>query len=182
MYISLVVRLNTDVCRYQGHAYSVIKAIEVRGKRFLKIRNPWGQSEWTGRWSDGSKEWTKEWLDALDPLEHTFGDDGVFIMEYNDFLTHWEVVEKTQLFDPSWVQSSHWLNVKGRPLPSAWQYGDVSCKFICVAYSTPHLVNDELLDISSHFYPSNFLGSHHRSLSIRHTLLERRRELVQLDF
>lgn len=35
----------------------------------------------TGRWSDGSKEWTPDWLDALGPLEHSFGDDGAFIME-----------------------------------------------------------------------------------------------------
>jgi hypothetical protein len=48
-------------------------------------------------------------------------------MEYDDFLTHWEGIERTQIFDNSWVQSSHWLNVKSRPMPSAWQFGDVSC-------------------------------------------------------
>ena len=53
----------------------------VNGKRFLKIRNPWGDTEWIGRWSDGSKEWTKEWLDALPELGHKFGDDGEFLME-----------------------------------------------------------------------------------------------------
>lgn len=111
------------------HAYTVLKAVEFRGKRFLKVRNPWGNSEWTGRWSDGSKEWTKEWLEVLEPLEHRFGDDGVFIMEYEDFLTICTAVERTQLFDPSWIQSSHWLNVKGRPMPSAWQFGDVSFSF-----------------------------------------------------
>lgn len=54
----------------------------------------------------------------------------VFIMEYSDFLDHWEGIERTQLFDNSWVQSSHWLNVKSRPLPSAWQFGDVSCTWL----------------------------------------------------
>ncbi|KLO18822.1 cysteine proteinase [Schizopora paradoxa] len=112
-----------------NHAYSVIKAVSFGGKKFVKIRNPWGQSEWTGRWSDGSKEWTEEWLKALKPLEHQFGDDGVFIMEYEDFLTHWEVIERTQVFDPTWVQSSHWLEVSGRPSLAAVQYGDVSFKF-----------------------------------------------------
>ena len=38
-------------------------------------------SEWTGRWSDGSKEWTQEWLEILPKLGHTFGDDGQFVME-----------------------------------------------------------------------------------------------------
>ena len=67
-------------------------------------------------------------MKALKPLEHQFGDDGVFIMEYEDFLTHWEVIERTQVFDPTWIQSSHWLEVSGRPSLTAVQYGDVSCK------------------------------------------------------
>jgi hypothetical protein len=50
------------------HAYSVLRAIECNGKRFVVIRNPWGKSEWTGRWSDGSKEWTQEWLQCLPTL------------------------------------------------------------------------------------------------------------------
>lgn len=106
-----------------------MKAVEFRGKRFLKLRNPWGRSEWTGRWADGSKEWTTEWLEALTPLQHRFGDDGVFIMEYTDFLNIWTGIERTQLFDHSWIQSSHWLNVDSRPLPCAWQFGDVSFTF-----------------------------------------------------
>ena len=122
-------------CPYVDHSYTVIKAVECRGKRFLKIRNPWGDSEWTGRWSDGSKEWTTHWLTALEALEHEFGNDGIFLMEYSDFLSTWTSVERTQLFGPSWVQSSHWLSVESRPLPCAWQFGDVSCKVsFCFTY------------------------------------------------
>jgi hypothetical protein len=51
------------------------------GKRFVKLRNPWGDTEWTGRWSDGSKEWTPEWLEALPALHHRFGNDGEFLMQ-----------------------------------------------------------------------------------------------------
>jgi hypothetical protein len=64
-----------------NHAYSVLRAVEYNGKRFVVVRNPWGQSEWTGRWSDGAKEWTGEWMGALKVLGHEFGDDGEFIME-----------------------------------------------------------------------------------------------------
>ncbi|KAG6817326.1 hypothetical protein H0H93_007335 [Arthromyces matolae] len=71
----------------RGHAYSVLRAVEYKGKRFVVIRNPWGASEWRGPWSDGSKEWSKEWLpDALEILGHTFGDDGQFVMEYVRYL------------------------------------------------------------------------------------------------
>jgi hypothetical protein len=69
-----------------GHAYSVLKCAEYNGKRFVILRNPWGESEWTGPWSDGSKEWTPEWLPALEALGHTFGDDGQFIMECKYFV------------------------------------------------------------------------------------------------
>ncbi|KAJ2930752.1 hypothetical protein H1R20_g6335, partial [Candolleomyces eurysporus] len=66
---------------YGNHAYSVLRARECNGKRFVVVRNPWGESEWTGPWSDGSKEWKGEWLKILPDLEHRFGDDGQFVME-----------------------------------------------------------------------------------------------------
>ena len=66
---------------YGGHAYSVLRVKECNGKRFIVCRNPWGKSEWTGPWADGSKQWIGEWLDVLKELDHVFGDDGEFVME-----------------------------------------------------------------------------------------------------
>ena len=68
-----------------GHAYSVMRVRECRGKRFVIVRNPWGDSEWTGAWGDGSKEWKGEWLDVLQELKHEFGNDGQFVMECEAF-------------------------------------------------------------------------------------------------
>ncbi|THU76891.1 cysteine proteinase [Dendrothele bispora CBS 962.96] len=110
------------------HAYSVLRAVEVNGKRFVVVRNPWGRSEWTGPWSDGSKEWTKEWLERLPEFGHVFGDDGQFVMEFKDFLSCWDTFDRTLLLDDSWAMSSQWLHVTARPLPSAWTFGDVSCR------------------------------------------------------
>jgi hypothetical protein len=125
-----------------------LRAVEYKGKKFVVVRNPWGESEWIGPWSDGSKEWTGEWLSALAELKHGFGDDGEFVMECasfwmlilmmshpklscmvtdKDFLECFEQIDRTKLFDSSWVMSSQWLEIPTRTLPCAWSYGDVSC-------------------------------------------------------
>jgi calpain-15 len=48
-----------------GHAYSLLKVYDIthptKGElTLLKIRNPWGNKEWNGDWSDGSNLWTEE--------------------------------------------------------------------------------------------------------------------------
>lgn len=45
---------------FDGHAYAVVSLYEHNGLRLLKIRNPWGDQEWTGDWSDKSSKWTPE--------------------------------------------------------------------------------------------------------------------------
>jgi hypothetical protein len=112
----------------------------------------------TGRWSDGSKEWTPEWLDALQALGHTFGDDGAFIMEYEDWLDTWTIVHRVHLFDPSWIMSSLWISAKLRGPTSAWDYGDVSCART-FRPSRPHVLTGvcsyvhDAGCLSSYYYP-----------------------------
>lgn len=73
-----------------GHAFSIFEAKEglVKNKkvRLIKIRNPWGYKEWTGKWSDGSKEWTKEAISVFGNQEKK--DDGCFWIEYDDYLKY----------------------------------------------------------------------------------------------
>ena len=53
--------------------------------KLLKLRNPWGQGEWTGDWSDKSPIWT----DALKKqVGFVDGDDGIFFIELADYLQH----------------------------------------------------------------------------------------------
>ncbi|KIO31140.1 hypothetical protein M407DRAFT_68249 [Tulasnella calospora MUT 4182] len=111
---------------YPGHAYSILRAAEIRGKRFLMLRNPWGKGEYTGPWSDGSKEWTAEWMDVLDVMDHKFGEDGEFLMEYGDFVNLFTMIGRSRVFNSSWVLSQNWIRVQSRTYPCAFSYGDVS--------------------------------------------------------
>lgn len=91
------------------HAYAVLDTYEGDGERLVKVRNPWGQTEWAGAWSDGSSQWTAQWLEKLD---HKFGDDGVFWMSYKDFLNHYKHINRTRIFDDSWFTAQKWATVQ----------------------------------------------------------------------
>ena len=43
-----------------GHAYTVMDLLEINGEKVMRLRNPWGNGEYTGDWSDSSKKWTTE--------------------------------------------------------------------------------------------------------------------------
>ncbi|KAF5724390.1 micromolar calcium activated neutral protease 1 (capn1) [Fusarium mundagurra] len=105
------------------HAYSIQKAVEIDGKRLLKLKNPWGKGEWTGPWSDGSKEWTAEWLQKLD---HRFGDDGDFWISYEDLLRKYQAFERTRLFTDDWRVSQLWTTMS---VPWALDYHDTHFSF-----------------------------------------------------
>ncbi|KAH7203608.1 hypothetical protein DER44DRAFT_779703 [Fusarium oxysporum] len=105
------------------HAYSIQKAVEIDGKRLLKLKNPWGKGEWTGPWSDGSKEWTAEWLQKLD---HRFGDDGDFWISYEDLLRKYQAFERTRLFTDDWRVSQLWTTLS---VPWALDYHDTHFSF-----------------------------------------------------
>ncbi|XP_056136772.1 calpain 2, (m/II) large subunit, like [Lampris incognitus] len=80
----------------KGHAYSVTGAeeVEYRGDmvKLIRIRNPWGQVEWTGPWSDNSMQWRQISDDDRERLSHR-SEDGEFWMSFSDFLQHYSRLE-----------------------------------------------------------------------------------------
>ncbi|XP_066509206.1 calpain-2 catalytic subunit-like [Hoplias malabaricus] len=78
----------------KGHAYSLTAATEVqycgRLEKLVRMRNPWGQVEWTGAWSDGSSEWN-----SVDPSErpNANAEDGEFWMSFSEFMQQYSRVE-----------------------------------------------------------------------------------------
>ncbi|KAL9607557.1 MAG: hypothetical protein Q9167_007539 [Letrouitia subvulpina] len=89
------------------HAYSVMEAREIKGERLLRVRNPWGDTEWQGAWSDGSEQWTPEWMQLLN---HKFGDDGMFWISYKDLLKKYQSFDRTRLFGPEWQIAQQWTS------------------------------------------------------------------------
>lgn len=73
-----------------GHAYSVIQVKEHEDIKLLNIRNPWGQFEWNGAWSDNSPEWTEEMKEIFEPILDA--NDGSFWMSLEDFIMKFEAV------------------------------------------------------------------------------------------
>ena len=92
-------RVCVRVCLWHCR-YSVIAAQEVGGNKLVKLRNPWGQGEWKGRWSDGSPEWTDEIKAALGSAESAA--DGQFWMDFNDFLMCFNLLSVVSM-EPSWA-------------------------------------------------------------------------------
>lgn len=85
-----------------NHAYGLNDVIEFKdpfdkgGKstiRLLRVRNPWGKSEWKGAWGAKSAEEKKykntiqQYINSLPPDEQfdMDADDGTFLMHYNDW-------------------------------------------------------------------------------------------------
>jgi len=50
------------------------------------LRNPWGNGEWTGAWSDKSSLWTPYWKTQLKVKPN---DDGLFWMSLKDFKAYY---------------------------------------------------------------------------------------------
>uniref|UniRef100_A0A8C9SH07 Calpain-1 catalytic subunit n=1 Tax=Scleropages formosus TaxID=113540 RepID=A0A8C9SH07_SCLFO len=80
----------------KGHAYSVTGVDEVmyRGTptKLVRIRNPWGEVEWTGPWSDNSREWSTIEPSVRTRL-HNRSEDGEFWMSFADFTREFSRLE-----------------------------------------------------------------------------------------
>lgn len=95
----------------KGHAYSLTGATEVnyrgRKEKLVRMRNPWGQVEWTGAWSDNSPEWNSV---AASERPDASAEDGEFWMAFSEFLTNYSRIEICTLTPDAITDDSvkHW--------------------------------------------------------------------------
>ncbi|XP_001367776.2 calpain-8 [Monodelphis domestica] len=86
----------TSLKLVKGHAYSVtgVEEVNYRGclEKLIRLRNPWGGTEWTGAWSDSAPEWN--YIDPRQKKElDKKAEDGEFWMSFSDFLRQFSRLE-----------------------------------------------------------------------------------------
>lgn len=64
--------------------------------RLIRLRNPWGQVEWNGEWSDKSSLWTPELKTQCGFLN---ANDGIFFMSETDFLKYFSMTSICRFVD-----------------------------------------------------------------------------------
>ena len=112
------------------HAYTITDVLEVvsvgRNKyELVRIRNPHGRNEWTGRWSDQSYQ-IKKWLSANERKKHNIVDDdndGEFFMEMKDFLNFFYDVAICHLSNSLVRRSKKSTGLKGFGAHGSWKAG-----------------------------------------------------------
>lgn len=72
----------------QGHAYNILNVVEYRGFQLLQLRNPWGDHEWEGDWSDESSLW-EQYPSVANRCKFEKSEDGVFWISFQDFTINY---------------------------------------------------------------------------------------------
>uniref|UniRef100_A0A3Q4M6P2 Calpain-1 catalytic subunit n=2 Tax=Neolamprologus brichardi TaxID=32507 RepID=A0A3Q4M6P2_NEOBR len=112
----------------KGHAYSLtgVEEVSYRGNmtKLVRIRNPWGEVEWTGAWSDNAREW-----DSIDPSARSRlqnrSEDGEFWMSYSDFLREFSRLEICNLTADA-LQSSQMKKWSASLFQGEWRRGSTA--------------------------------------------------------
>lgn len=112
----------------KGHAYSLtgVEEVSYRGNmtRLVRIRNPWGEVEWTGAWSDDSREWDSIDASSRSRLQNR-SEDGEFWMSFNDFLHEFSRLEICNLTADS-LESSQVKKWSSSLFQGEWRRGSTA--------------------------------------------------------
>ena len=83
-----------------GHAYAVLKALEIDTgttvEKVVQLRNPWGNFEYSGDWSDYSSKWTDE---LKIKYEFNKKNEGIFYMAFDDFSQYFLTMGLSKLHE-----------------------------------------------------------------------------------
>merc|ERR1711916_393231 len=79
------------------------------GVKLIQARNPWGEREWKGDWSDSSPLWTAELKKELD-WENK--DDGIFWMSLEDFVDQFTHFYGVRLYEDEFGKKWQHLTIR----------------------------------------------------------------------
>ena len=103
-----------------NHAYGIQQIREVDGLQLVRIRNPWGSGDWTGKFCDEDEAWDDH-KGLKDKLNYQFKSDGNWWMKFDDFCANFSQVYLCKIFPATWSQYSingEWGgNTAGGPYP-----------------------------------------------------------------
>jgi hypothetical protein len=74
-----------------GHAYSILDMTIVDGEWIVKLKNPWGKFEWSGKYSDADE--SEQANKVREALNHKRGTDGIFLMSAFDLFGRCEGID-----------------------------------------------------------------------------------------
>ncbi|XP_029311334.1 calpain-5 isoform X2 [Cottoperca gobio] len=109
----------------RGHAYGITAVRKMRlaeklpktgwmSRLFMvRMRNPWGTTDWTGAWSQGSQEWQQMGRAEREKMGLIVRDVGEFWIDFEDFCQYFTDVVVCRLVESSLLWwSSHWREVR----------------------------------------------------------------------
>jgi hypothetical protein len=80
-----------------NHAYGIQQIREVDGLMLIRIRNPWGTGEWTGKFADEDEAWDDH-KGLKEKLDYAFKNDGNWWMKYDDFQAQFNKLYLCKIF------------------------------------------------------------------------------------
>jgi len=95
----------------KSHCYAILDCMDMgKGKKILKLRNPWGfTNNAGGAWSNSSKIWTPKMLRRCN---YEIKDDGVFWISLGDFMKSFTGIEISRCY-PNYSYTSASFPDKG---------------------------------------------------------------------
>ncbi|XP_035531052.1 calpain-5-like isoform X1 [Morone saxatilis] len=109
----------------RGHAYGITAVRKLRlGEKLLqtdgmtrlfmvRMRNPWGTTDWTGAWSQGSQQWQQMSRAEREKMGLIVRDVGEFWMDFEDFCHYFTDVVVCRLVERALLWPfSHWREMR----------------------------------------------------------------------
>lgn len=159
----------------KGHAYSLTGAEEInfRGRpvQIVRVRNPWGEVEWTGAWSDEAPEWNYVDPKVKQELDKQ-ANDGEFWMAYTDFLRQYSRLEICNL-TPDTLSSDELHKWSTNLFSGSWRRGTTAGG--CQNYPATYWTNPQFkikLDEPDHDHEG---GSHEPCCTVVVGLMQKNR-------